>query len=72
MLCVLLNLMLFLFFQLKAELDSFDPQFFEEIEDLKYNYQLAVQKNVEYEEQLQHLSQQYGFTIPDLVVDETD
>ena len=52
--------------QLKAELDSFDPQFFEEIEDLKYNYQVSVQKNIEYEEQLKQYSIQYGFQLPQL------
>uniref|UniRef100_A0A1X7UES4 Centrosomal protein of 290kDa coiled-coil region domain-containing protein n=1 Tax=Amphimedon queenslandica TaxID=400682 RepID=A0A1X7UES4_AMPQE len=50
--------------KLKAELDSFDPQFFEEIEDLKYNVTVAVQKNVELEEQLRHYSRQYGFPLP--------
>ena len=45
-------------FQLKKELDTFDPNFFEELEDLKYNYQESVRKNVEYEEQLTKLSQQ--------------
>jgi centrosomal protein CEP290 len=49
--------------RLKAELDSFDPQFFEEIEDLKYNYQIAVQKNVEYEEQLK----QYGLSLEEIL-----
>ena len=58
--CVLISV------QLKAELDSFDPQFFEEIEDLKYNYQVSVQKNIEYEEQLKQYSIQYGFQLPQL------
>lgn len=43
--------------QLRKELDAFDPSFFEEIEDLKYNYQEAVRRNVQYEEQLAALSQ---------------
>ncbi len=46
--------------QLKKELDAFDPSFFEEIEDLKFNYQECVRRNVQLEEQL---TQQYGVTI---------
>jgi len=38
--------------QLKEELAGIDPQFFEEIEDLKYNYQQAVLLNEEYEKKL--------------------
>eukprot|EP00731_Ephydatia_muelleri_P028604 Em0020g248a len=41
--------------KLKRELDAFDPAFFEEIEDLKYNYEEALKKNVQYEEQLSSL-----------------
>lgn len=52
--------------QLKCELESFDPQFFEEIEDLKYNYQVSVQKNIEFEELLKQYSKQYGFPLPEL------
>ena len=36
--------------KLKRELDAFDSAFFEEIEDLKYNYEEALKKNVQYEE----------------------
>ena len=50
--------------QLKKELDAFDPAFFEEIEDLKFNYHEAVCRNVELEEQLRTLSVQYGFPLP--------
>ena len=46
--------------QLRKELDAFDPSFFEEVEDLKYNYQEAVRRNVQYEEQISTLSQQLG------------
>ena len=53
-----------LLFQLRKELDAFDPSFFEEVEDLKYNYQVAVQKNVQYEEQISRLSQQLGVAPP--------
>ena len=51
------------FFQLKIELEAFDPSFFEEIEDLKYNYKRSVERNVLYERQLRHLSKQFGVTI---------
>ena len=50
-------------FQMKKELDAFDPNFFEELEDLKYNYQEAVKRNVQYEEQLNSLAKQYGFPL---------
>lgn len=38
--------------RLRKELASFDPSFFEELEDLKYNYNLEVKKNRLLEEQL--------------------
>ncbi len=38
--------------QLRVELDAFDHTFFEEIEDLKFNYQQAVARNVELEDQI--------------------
>ncbi len=50
-------------FQLKKELDNFGPDFFEEIEDLKYNYREAVHKNVQYEEQLLQLEKQFGVSV---------
>ena len=50
-------------FQLKQELGNFGPDFFEEIEDLKFNYREAVQKNVELEDKLHKLSRQYGFSV---------
>uniref|UniRef100_A0A674I1K8 Centrosomal protein 290 n=1 Tax=Terrapene triunguis TaxID=2587831 RepID=A0A674I1K8_9SAUR len=46
--------------QLKRELDNFDPSFFEEIEDLKYNYNEEVKKNIILEEKLKKLSEQFG------------
>ena len=55
--------------QLKEELDSFDPAFFEEVEDLKYNYHETVKKNVQYEQLLQSLSRQHGFQLPQLSLD---
>jgi len=50
-------------FQLRKELENFGPDFFEEIEDLKYNYREAVQKNVQYEDQLTQLSKQFGVSL---------
>ncbi|XP_067415947.1 centrosomal protein of 290 kDa [Emydura macquarii macquarii] len=46
--------------QLKRELENFDPSFFEEIEDLKYNYNEEVKKNIILEEKLKKLSEQFG------------
>nr|XP_020449102.1 centrosomal protein of 290 kDa isoform X2 [Monopterus albus] len=46
--------------KLKKELENFDPTFFEEIEDLKYNYNLEVKKNVLLGEQLKKLCDQFG------------
>ncbi|KAM9229812.1 centrosomal protein of 290 kDa [Dugong dugon] len=52
--------------KLKKELENFDPSFFEEIEDLKYNYKEEVKKNILLEEKLKKLSEQFGveFTSP--------
>ncbi|XP_034499435.1 centrosomal protein of 290 kDa isoform X2 [Ailuropoda melanoleuca] len=46
--------------KLKKELENFDPSFFEEIEDLKYNYKEEVKKNILLEEKLKKLSEQCG------------
>ncbi|XP_066224767.1 centrosomal protein of 290 kDa isoform X2 [Saccopteryx leptura] len=46
--------------KLKKELQNFDPLFFEEIEDLKYNYKEEVKKNILLEEKLKKLSEQFG------------
>lgn len=46
--------------KLKKELESFDPTFFEEIEDLKYNYNVEVKKNILLEEQLKKVCEQFG------------
>ncbi|XP_044213453.1 centrosomal protein of 290 kDa isoform X2 [Thunnus albacares] len=46
--------------KLKRELENFDPTFFEEIEDLKYNYNLEVKKNILLEEQLKKVCDQFG------------
>uniref|UniRef100_A0A2K6L2L0 Centrosomal protein 290 n=1 Tax=Rhinopithecus bieti TaxID=61621 RepID=A0A2K6L2L0_RHIBE len=44
--------------KLKKELENFDPSFFEEIEDLKYNYKEEVKKNILLEEKVKKLSEQ--------------
>nr|XP_056702499.1 centrosomal protein of 290 kDa [Euleptes europaea] len=49
--------------KLKNELANFDPSFFEEIEDLKYNYNEEVKKNIILEEKLKSLSEQFGVQI---------
>lgn len=49
--------------QLRKELGAFDPTFFEEIEDLKYNYQKSVERNVLYERQLRQFSRQFGVDV---------
>ncbi|XP_027399008.1 centrosomal protein of 290 kDa isoform X3 [Bos indicus x Bos taurus] len=46
--------------KLKKELENFDPSFFEEIEDLKYNYKEEMKKNILLEEKLKKLSEQFG------------
>jgi len=48
---------------IKAELAHFDSDFFNEIEDLKYNYSESMKKNVMYEEQLRALSKQFGVQV---------
>ncbi|KAM6438081.1 centrosomal protein of 290 kDa [Liasis olivaceus] len=49
--------------KLKNELDHFDPAFFEEIEDLKYNYNEEVKKNIILEEKLKTLSEKFGVQV---------
>ncbi|XP_035759404.1 centrosomal protein of 290 kDa isoform X2 [Egretta garzetta] len=46
--------------KLRRELENFDPSFFEEIEDLKYNYNEEVKKNIILEERLKQLSEEFG------------
>ncbi|XP_056654590.1 centrosomal protein of 290 kDa isoform X7 [Monodelphis domestica] len=45
--------------KLKKELENFDPSFFEEIEDMKYNYKEEVKKNIILEEKLKQLCEQF-------------
>uniref|UniRef100_A0A4W6C3K1 Centrosomal protein 290 n=1 Tax=Lates calcarifer TaxID=8187 RepID=A0A4W6C3K1_LATCA len=49
--------------KLKKELENFDPTFFEEIEDLKYNYNVEVKKNILLEEQLKKVCSQFGVKV---------
>ncbi|XP_072511621.1 centrosomal protein of 290 kDa isoform X4 [Notamacropus eugenii] len=45
--------------KLKKELENLDPSFFEEIEDLKYNYKEEVKKNIILEEKLKQLCEKF-------------
>ncbi|KAM8891642.1 centrosomal protein of 290 kDa isoform 2-T2 [Spinachia spinachia] len=56
--------------KLKKELENFDPTFFEEIEDLKYNYNSEVKKNLLLEEQLKKVCDRFGVKaeLPDVSV----
>lgn len=45
------------------ELSNFDPTFFEELEDLKYNYNVEVKKNIILEEQLKKVSEHFGVPV---------
>ncbi|XP_072720834.1 centrosomal protein of 290 kDa isoform X3 [Ciconia boyciana] len=49
--------------KLRTELENFDPSFFEEIEDLKYNYNEEVKKNIILEERLKQLSEEFGIQV---------
>uniref|UniRef100_A0A672U0X1 Centrosomal protein 290 n=1 Tax=Strigops habroptila TaxID=2489341 RepID=A0A672U0X1_STRHB len=46
--------------KLRRELENCGPSFFEEIEDLKYNYNEEVKKNIILEEKLKQLSEEFG------------
>ncbi|XP_052811330.1 centrosomal protein of 290 kDa-like [Mya arenaria] len=52
--------------RLRKELGNFGPDFFEEIEDLKFNYKQSVEKNFSLEDKLRQISTQYGISIPGL------
>ena len=49
--------------QLRQELSNFGPEFFDEIEDLKFNYREAMKKVTRYEGQLKQLSDQFGVSV---------
>ncbi|KAJ3152611.1 hypothetical protein HDU89_001304 [Geranomyces variabilis] len=46
--------------ELQEELSAFDPAFFEELSDLKWNYSEAVRVNVQYEEVIRDFSGKLG------------
>ncbi|XP_055078613.1 centrosomal protein of 290 kDa [Periophthalmus magnuspinnatus] len=54
--------------KLRNELATFDPAFFEEIEDLKYNYNVELKKNILLEEQLKKVCQQFGADLPNVSI----
>ena len=49
--------------KLRKDLAHFDAAFFDELEDLKYNYSQSTKRNVIYEEQLRSLSKQFGVSV---------
>ncbi|XP_060784403.1 centrosomal protein of 290 kDa isoform X2 [Neoarius graeffei] len=49
--------------RMTKELANFDPTFFEELEDLKFNYNVEVKKNIILEEQLKKLSERFGVEV---------
>ncbi|NWU51426.1 CE290 protein, partial [Dromas ardeola] len=49
--------------KLRRELDNFEPSIFEEMEDLKYNYNEEVKKNIILEERLKQLSAEFGIQV---------
>ncbi|KAL0968641.1 hypothetical protein UPYG_G00269530 [Umbra pygmaea] len=52
--------------KMKKELENFDPTFFDEIEDLKFNYNLELKKNIVLEEQLKKVCEQFGIAAADI------
>ncbi|XP_051498711.1 centrosomal protein of 290 kDa isoform X3 [Apus apus] len=49
--------------KLRRELEKFDPSIFEEIEDLKYNYNEEIKKNIILEDRLKQLSEEHGIQV---------
>ncbi|XP_047658167.1 centrosomal protein of 290 kDa isoform X2 [Tachysurus fulvidraco] len=49
--------------RITKELANFDPTFFEELEDLKFNYNVEVKKNIILEEQLKKLAERFGVEV---------
>ncbi|XP_058500488.1 centrosomal protein of 290 kDa isoform X4 [Solea solea] len=49
--------------RLTKALESFDPSFFEELEDLKYNYNVEVKKNILLERELRKVCGQFGVEV---------
>uniref|UniRef100_A0AAV2KXG4 Centrosomal protein of 290kDa coiled-coil region domain-containing protein n=1 Tax=Knipowitschia caucasica TaxID=637954 RepID=A0AAV2KXG4_KNICA len=52
--------------RLQKELRRFDETFFEELEDLKYNYNTELKRNILLEEQLRGLCERYGEELPNV------
>uniref|UniRef100_A0A663MKM7 Centrosomal protein 290 n=1 Tax=Athene cunicularia TaxID=194338 RepID=A0A663MKM7_ATHCN len=48
---------------LRRELENFNPSFFEEMEDLKYNYNEELKKNIILEERLKQVSQEFAIQV---------
>lgn len=61
--CGQLCYLVFSYLQLKRELANFGPEFFEEIEDLKYNYKEANIRNAQLEEKLKEVCEQFGVNL---------
>ena len=55
---------------MRDELSAFDPAFFDEIEDLKYDHHQLKLRCQDYEQVVQELSGQLGITAP--VIDQSD
>ncbi|NWI97570.1 CE290 protein, partial [Pitta sordida] len=49
--------------KLRRELENYDPSFFEELEDLKYNYNEEVKKNIILEERLKQFSKEFDIQV---------
>ncbi|XP_061576889.1 centrosomal protein of 290 kDa isoform X2 [Cololabis saira] len=49
--------------RLRREVQDLDPAFFEELEDLKYNYNLELKKNLLLEEQLRRVCRRFGVEV---------
>lgn len=56
--------------RLEKALSEFNDDFFNEIDDMKYNYTRAVKRNVLYEEQLKNFAERFNVEIE--VPDEDD
>uniref|UniRef100_A0A8C3QVZ1 Centrosomal protein 290 n=1 Tax=Cyanoderma ruficeps TaxID=181631 RepID=A0A8C3QVZ1_9PASS len=50
--------------ELRRELETYNPSFFEELEDLKYNYKEEVKKNIILEERLKQLYEEFVLPLP--------
>lgn len=55
--------------EMRNELSAFDPAFFDEIEDLKYDHHQLKLRCQDYEQVVQELSSQIGIAPPDEAID---